>query len=428
MGSRWFDRSSQTDTRAKPARPEGGAAESAPLLWRVATITALAAVWLLGVALLWRTSVPGSLQLPKLDAHQYFNASEIRRAVRYERFVRADLVLSMLASIGALLVFVRRAPRLARGTGLGPIGAGMVVGVVMFVILWAVGLPFSLAEEWWDRRHGLAKGPWIDSALGPWAGLGGAVAAVMLQIAIVMALARRFPRYWWLAITPVVATLAAVFVLVSPYLLALSVNPPKSRQLRSDIRRLEQVEHVQGTPVDVEKISDKDTRPNAFATGLGPTTRVAIFDTLLDGRFTRGEVRFVVAHEFGHVAHKHLWKGLGWTIIFTLPIAFVLAQATRRRGGLGEPGVLPYGVLVLVLLNVVLTPVGNVVSRRFEAEADWSALRATNDPGSGRGLFEKFSETSLQEPNPPTWAYVWFETHPTIMQRISMTKAWRQHR
>jgi STE24 endopeptidase len=428
MGSRWFDRSSQTDARAKPARPEGGAAESAPLLWRVATITALAVVWLLGVALLWRTSVPGALELPRLDPRAYFSPAEMARSARYERFVRLDLVAGALAAIAALLVFVRRAPRLARGTGLGPIGAGMVVGAVMFVILWAVGLPFSLAGEWWDRRHGLAKGPWLESLLGPLGGLGGAVAIVMLQIAIVMSLARRYPRYWWLAVSPVVVVLAAVFVFVSPYLLARGVDPPKGRQLRSDIRMLARTEHVEGTPVDIEKISDRDTRPNAFATGLGPTTRVGIFDTLLDGRFSRGEVRFVVAHEFGHVAHKHLWKGLGWTIIFTLPVAFLLAQATRRRGGLGDPGVLPYGVLVLVLLNVVLTPLGNVVSRRYEAEADWSALRATDDPGSGRGLFEKFSETSLQEPNPPTWAYLWFETHPTIMQRIAMTNAWRRHR
>jgi STE24 endopeptidase len=239
-----------------------------------------------------------------------------------------------------------------------------------------------------------------------------------------MGLARRFPRYWWLAVTPVIAALAAVFVFGSPYLLARGVDPPKTAQLRADVQRLERTEHVEGTPVDIEKISDTSTEPNAFATGLGPTTRVALYDTLLDGRFSRGEVRFVLAHELGHVAHNHLWKGLGWTVLFTLPIAYVLAAATRRRGGLGDPGVLPYGILVLVLLNVVLTPVGNVVSRRYESEADWSALRATNDPASGRGLFEKFSETSLQQPNPPTWAYVWLETHPTIMQRIAMTEAW----
>jgi len=173
----------------------------------------------------------------------------------------------------------------------------------------------------------------------------------MLAVAILMAFARRYPRHWWLPVMPVFLAVATVFLLVSPYLLALGVNPPAKPALRADIQRLERVEHVEGTPVDVEKVSDTTTQANAFATGLGRTTRVVLYDTLLDKRFSRGEVRFVVAHEFGHVAHKHLWKGLGWTVLFASPLAFLLAQVTWRRGGLGDPGVLPYGLLVLVLAN-----------------------------------------------------------------------------
>src|SRR6266498_4786598 len=170
---------------------------------RAATITLLAAaVWIVGAALLWRTTVPGDLSLPKLDSRDYFSAAELTRTARYERFVRIDLILSLVASIAALLVLVRRAPRLARNTGLGPIGAGLIVGMVMLIVLWAVALPFALAQRWWEQRHGLARGSWIEWLIGPWAELGGAVAFVMLQIAVVMAFARRYPRHWWLPVTP----------------------------------------------------------------------------------------------------------------------------------------------------------------------------------------------------------------------------------
>jgi len=385
-----------------------------------------AVVWIVGAALLWRTStVPGDLTLPKLDPRHYFGAADLARAARYERLVRVDFILSALASIAALLVLVRRAPRLARNTGLGPIGAGLIVGMMMLIVLWAVNLPFALALRGWDQHYGLTRGSWIDWLVEPWAELLGGVAFVMLQIAILMAFARRFPRHWWLPVTPVFLTLAAFFVFVSPYLLAFGVDAPKNPQLRSDIQRIERIEHVERTPVDIEKVSDTTTQANAFATGLGPTTRVVLWDTLLDGRFTRGQVRFVIAHEFGHIAHKHLWKGLGWSVLFAFPITFFLAQVTRRRGGMGDPGVLPYGVLVLALVNIALTPAANVVSRRFESEADWSALRATRDPASGRGLFQEFAKTSIEQPNPPSWAYVYFETHPTLMQRIAMTEAWK---
>ena len=43
-------------------------------------------------------------------------------------------------------------------------------------------------------------------------------------------------------------------------------------------------------PVRVEKVSDWTDQANAFATGFGPSTHVVLWDTLLDGRFSRGEM------------------------------------------------------------------------------------------------------------------------------------------
>jgi Zn-dependent protease with chaperone function len=386
----------------------------------------MALAWLVAAPLLWRSRVPGGLDLPSLDPRAYFSAAELSRTEHYERFLRIDTVLSLVVTLVALLFLVRRAPRLARGTGLGPIGAGMIVGMITLVVVWAANLPFAIAARWWEQRYDLAHGPWIDWLLEPWAQLGGAVVFVMLQIAIVMLLARRYPRHWWLPVTPIFLGMATLALFVSPYLFAFSVSPPKSPELRQDVRSLELREGIEGTPVDVEKVSNLTSQANAFAAGLGPTTRVVVWDTLLDGRFHRGEIRFVLAHEFGHVARGHLWKGIGWAALFAFPLAFALAQITRRRGGLGDPGVLPYGVLMLVLLQLAFTPAQNVVSRHMESEADWVALQTTRDPDSGRDLFQDFARTSLAQPNPPTWSYVFIDTHPTLMQRIAMTEAWKR--
>jgi Zn-dependent protease with chaperone function len=62
----------------------------------------------------------------------------------------------------------------------------------------------------------------------------------------------------------------------------------------------------------------------------------------------------------------------------------------------------------------------------MEAEADWSALRATRDPAAARSLFERFVPTTLGQPDPPTWDYLLLENHPTIDQRIAMVVAWRR--
>ncbi|HET7857471.1 MAG TPA: M48 family metalloprotease [Gaiellaceae bacterium] len=392
----------------------------------IATITALAIPWLVAAWLLWDTMVPDDLTLPNLKASDYFSAAHLEETADYERFVRSVLVLSLVATVIALIVLSRRMPRLARSTGLGPIGAGMIVGMVMLVVLWAVNLPFSIALRWWDQRHDLAEGSWFEWLVAPWAELGGAVVYVMLVIALVMAFARRYPRFWWAAVTPVFFALTAFFLFIAPYLLAFGVNRPKDPQLRQDVRVLAARTGAKGTPVDVEKMSDITSQANAFASGLGPTERIVLWDTLLDGRFNRGEVRVVVAHEFTHIARHHLWKGLGWFVLFTFPVAFVVAEATRRRGGLGDPGLLPYGMLVLLLANVAIAPFTNLVSRRYEAEADWGALKATRDPRSMEKLMQDFSETSLGQPDPPEWSQLFFGTHPTLMQRIEMAEAWKR--
>ena len=382
-----------------------------------------AVVWLIAAYLLLKTTVPGDLHLSGLDPHKFFSAAELARTERYERFVRIVVVLGLIAEIVALLVLTRRAPRIARNTGLGPIGAGMIVAMITLAVLWAVDLPFSMALRWWDQRHDLTEGSWFDWLVAPWAQLAGGVAFVMLQVAVVMYFARRSPRNWWLPVTPLFLALAVVFLATFPYLEAGHIHRPQTSQLQADVRTLEKAEGID-TPVDVEKVSDLTTQANAFSVGIGPTERVVVWDTLLDGRFSDDEIRVVLAHEFGHIAHRHLWKGLAWAALFTFPIAFGVARITARRGGLGDPGLLPYGVLVLVLLNIAITPLTNVVSRRYEGEADWSALTAAKSPDAQKKLMEQFAETSLQQPNPPTWSYIFFDTHPTLMQRIAMAQAW----
>ena len=55
--------------------------------------------------------------------------------------------------------------------------------------------------------------------------------------------------------------------------------------------------------------SRRTTAANAYVTGLGPTKRVVLFDTLLD-RYSRDEVRVVVAHELAHVRDRDVQRGM----------------------------------------------------------------------------------------------------------------------
>ena len=210
---------------------------------------------------------------------------------------------------------------------------------------------------------------------------------------------------------------------MTPYLLG--THPLRDPVLLRQARALERIEHVQHTPIVVQPVRSVRSLPNAEATGLGPSRRVVLWDTLIDGRFTNRELRVVIAHELGHLARNHIWKDVGWYALFAFPGAYLIARATRRRGGMGQPEAVPLALLVLVVLGLLALPLQNAISRHMEAEADWMALRTTHDPTAAIGLFRRFVPTTLDEPAPSTWEYLVLENHPTIAQRIAMAQAWR---
>ena len=381
-------------------------------------------VWCVAAWLLARTSVP-SLHLSGLDEHRLFSDAALRRATRYGRGSQLLWLTSTLASLAALAVLAWRLPPSIRAMGLGRIGASIVAGTVVLVALWFVALPFGLASLWWDHHFGLGPFDVVAWLNAQWALLGVEVAAVMLAIILLVGFAGRWPRGWWLAAGPTIVAIAAAFAFVDGWVSGASAHPLRNERLRADVARIERTEHVRGTPVGVQNVSSWTAQANAFTSGFGPSTHVVLWDTLLDGRFSRGEVDVVIAHELGHVRSRHVLKTIGWTALVVLPTLWLVAVATRRRGGIGDPANLPFALLVLAVIGLLATPLQNVVSRRYEAEADWRALNATRDPASAQRLFQRFERTSLEEPDPPLLDYLWLENHPTLMQRIAMAQQWR---
>lgn len=390
---------------------------------RVATLAVGAALWCACAWLLARTSVP-SLHLSGLDPHRYFTQRALDRSASYARGAEALWLLGTAATLLALVVLVRRLPRAVRSIGLGRTGSAVIAGMVVIVALWFVALPFSFAELWWQHHWGLGPFDFFAWLSGQWATLLPAAGSALAMIVLIVGLAGRFRR-WWLLATPVVVIVAAFFAFVSGWLVTGGTNGLRDPQLVADVQRLEHVEHVSGTPVRVQDVSRWTNEPNAFTVGFGPSRHVILWNTLLDGRFTRGEEDAVIAHELGHVRSGHIVKGIGWTALVVLPTLWLVALATRRRGGVGDPANLPFVFLLLAVLGLLTLPFQNLVSRTYEGEADWRSLNATHDPVATRKLFESFERTSLEQPDPPLWDYLWLESHPTLMQRLAMVEQWK---
>src|SRR3954452_23588332 len=397
---------------------------TATRLAKGATICAVAACWVVAAWFLWQTSVPDGLQLGHLDPHRYWSDHALDRAARYDGLLRWDWAASILVGIVALVVLVRMGPRIAAAWELGRVGTGVMVGAVATLVLWGVSLPFGLVALWWGRRYGLEKQGYVGWLLAQWPSLLGQVVGLTIVLTILMLLAGRFPRWWWLPAGVLFTAVAFVLILVLPYFMTIGTRKPHHTKLAAQVRALERKEGIGGTPIYIENASERTTQVNAESVGIGPSARVVIWDTLLNGRYSPGEIRVVAAHEFGHVARRHIWKGLGWYALIIIPSFWILALLTRRRGGMGRPEVVPFALLVITGFQLAVLPFENAVSRRSEAEAGWRALQATRAAASGVKLFRGSSCHALQQPAPGVWSYIWIDKHPPLAQRIAMARAW----
>ena len=391
---------------------------------------ALAAAWIVAAVLLWQTEVP-DLELPPVRPVALFTAAELERIADY-RWVSRSLFFASLAVelvvLIAFVVFARRLSRRVRRHARGTVRTGLSMALLAVLAIWLAQLPLAATAHRWRLRHDLSEqsyaGWFLDSVIGL------AIQAVLVAVAVAgaMLLWRRFGRRWWLAAAPALVLIAVGFVLVQPLVVQPLLNdfrPLEDRALATEIQRLAAEEGVEVDRVEVADASRRTTTANAYVAGIGPTRRVVLWDTILDGRFTRGEILSVSAHELAHVGKRHLWKGLAWFALLAVPGLAIVARATNRRGGLGHASVVPFGLLVALLLYLGTLPLQNAVSRRYEAEADWIALRATGAPDDFEALERRFVVTSLADPDPPAPLSFWFGTHPPPVDRIAMARAYQ---
>lgn len=383
---------------------------------RIVAAATLAVAWLAAAALLLRTTVP-ELAAPELDPEALFPERLLERNARYERGLALLWALGLAAQAAVLVALARRRPR---GAGPWPV-RGALVGALVYAAAWLADLPFDLAGHWWRRRYDVSELGYLGFVTGTWSTTLGELALAALAGLAVVAVGRLLGPRAWVALWAAFVALACAYVLAYPSLLSPRLRPLEDRALVAEIRELGRDAGVGRTTVEVRKARERTRAVNAEAIGAGPTTRVILWDTLLAPEVGRGEIRFAAAHELAHVARDHLWKGVAWFALLALPAAWVLGRLVR----LDDARALPAAALVLLLLQLATLPVANALTRRYEREADWEALRLTRDPAAAEALYRRFARTGLSDPDPPLLLHLLLDSHPTLVERIETARARR---
>ena len=110
--------------------------------------------------------------------------------------------------------------------------------------------------------------------------------------------------------------------------------------------------------------------------------------------------------------------GSEWGRIDEAGTVFVKTAEGEREIGSWQAGDAEAGLAFYARRYDDLATEVTLLEKRLESGA--------GDPASTRKLFQTFERTSLESPSPPTWDYLFLETHPTLAQRIAMVEQWQK--
>jgi len=346
--------------------------------------------------------------------------------------MRALRLVGGLAITVGLVVF-EVGPRLVDGLGIDRwVAQLLVVFAALEVARLVVDVPL---DGWVDLRHDQKWGLSTQTARGLAADeaksvvLSFVIGAVLLVP--VYALVRSTDWWWvwaWLLVVGFALAAGVLFpVLISP--LFNRFEPLGEGDLLDRVRRVAVLAGVEVARVEVADESRRSTRDNAYVSGLGPTRRVVLYDTLLA---TPPElVEQVVAHELGHVRRHHLGRQLPVLAAVSFVVLAVLGLLTRWTGlfeafgldGPGDPAGLPLAVLAVEAAGAIVGPVTAWVSRAFEREADLEALELLGRPDLVEAMLRRLHVNNLADLDPGRIARVSM-SHPPAAERIAFARAW----
>ncbi len=366
---------------------------------------------------------------------KYFTREEIARAKTYEhtgntlRFVR----IGVTAALFLLLIYTGTARRFAEFAASRissfPLRV-LACFILVFAIHTAVLFPIRFYRSYVvEHQYGFS-----NYSLGRWLGDFFKGSAISLVLGAILAvglywLLKTSPRWWWLLGTGAFALYVAVLILLTPVLIDpifSKFTPMQDRRMRADIVALAKKAGIEVGEVLVMDASRRTSHTNAYFTGFGHTKRIVVYDTLVKEHTSR-EVLSVIAHEIGHWKYAHIYKGYVLGIIGTLLVFLIIKFAGARllthmplgTDTLASPATIPLLFLIIFACNLVSLPAQNALSRRFERQADQTALELTGDGETFIQMQVKLARVNASDPDPPALVYYWFHTHPSTLERIA---------
>jgi STE24 endopeptidase len=237
----------------------------------------------------------------------------------------------------------------------------------------------------------------------------------------------KFSQLWWLpfaiilfVISVILARIVPVFILPLFY----KIVPIENEELKNRIQALALDAGIRVENVYKFDMSKNTKKANAAFTGIGKSKRILLGDTLLDS-FSVDEIETVIAHELGHYKRKHIIKNIfigtasSFLTLFLIAFLYNLSISWFGFTKIVEVSAIPLLSLWAMIISLILNPLSNMISRKFEYEADEYAIISTHKREAFISTLEKLTDQNLGDREPHPLVEWFFYSHPSIKNRVA---------
>jgi STE24 endopeptidase len=361
-----------------------------------------------------------------LESHQKaadYTCAKTRLAMAEVAF---DAGVLLLLTFGGVLQGLHEASALALPEG---VGRGLLLLVLVGALMTALETPFGIYRTFVvETRFGFNKMTPALYALDFAKSIALALAFGLPLGAVVLWLMAQAGEYLWLYSWLTWVAFNVFMVAVYPTWIAPLFNrfsPMQDPELK---QRVEQLMARCGFRVKGLMVMDgsrRTTHGNAYFTGFGRSKRIVFFDTLLQ-RLNPGEVEAVLAHELGHFKLRHVVKRMAWLAVASLGLLWLLGWIMLQPWfyeGLDVHA--PSSAMALVLFSIVLPqftvlfqPVGALLSRRHEYQADRYAAENASARDLVSALIKLYRDNAATLTPDPLHS-MFYDSHPPAVARIA---------
>ncbi len=303
------------------------------------------------------------------------------------------------------------------------------------VLLSIPGLPF----DWWgqfrlEERFGFNKstpGLWIADKF---KGLALVFVIGFPLLWALLSLVNWAGASWWIWGFGLMFGFQLLMLVLYPKVILPLFNkltPLPEGELKTRLMSLSERTGFKASTIEVIDGSKRSGHSNAYFTGFGRFRRIVLFDTLI-AQLTPEELEAVLAHEVGHYRCGHIPKMIAMsaaTLLGSFAAIAWLARSEWFNTAFGFPAyeLAPSFLLFGLLSGAVMfwfSPLGNILSRKHEYEADAFAREAMGGAGPLVGALRKLSQKNLSNLTPHPWFSGFYYSHPTLVEReAALTKA-----